>query len=279
MLLEAFNDCSMVYLFQRNLSHLTYSIRTPRFPTILEEKLQIEPPRFAPLLRGLTRRLAPPVAFYLALNLLGMAVTPSNNSIDWVTPAGFEHVLVGRVLASEAQVFRSYFLDCLFNAIYLLHPLYLAVVLLTLHKRDRNLSQRFGRTSLILCVISLAIFLVYPAAPPWLAVGGVENMTMNAMNNFSAYWNLPVTYYNYSPAIFAATPSLHSATAWAATLHLRKVGKTHGFAMFLFALGMWVATVYTGNHFLIDVVVGVILATFAYLLTDPSSRLRRVLKR
>jgi len=42
---------------------------------------------------------------------------------------------------------------------------------------------------------------------------------------------------------------------------------------------VWIGTVYTGNHFLIDIILGVALATVTYRLTDSSNVFYRTIKR
>ena len=276
---EAFNLYSLNYLFQRNIVLPRYSIRTPRIPPNLGDSIKVNFSLFVPLLSSLLRRLGPSIGLYLALEMVGKVVTPLNSSIDWTMPANLEYAIFGKILALEVQRFRLYSLDCLFNAIYLVHPFYLMVVLLILYKKNRGASQHFSRATLLTSYIGFVVFLFYPVAPPWLAVAGVENTPRTVMNHFSSLWNLPITYDNFNPALFAAIPSLHCALAWTATLCMRKLGKAYGSAMFLFTLGVWIGTVYTGNHFIIDIILGIALATVTYQLADPSSSFYQTVKR
>ncbi len=270
MQLEAFSHYSTVFLFQKSIIPSACSIVRPRIPPNLGDKLQINLSIVVPLLASLIKRIGPSIGMYLALELVGKVVTPLNRSIDWVIPANLEYLMFGKVLALEVQAFRTYFLDCLFNATYLLHPFYLMIVLLILYKKNRVVSEHFSRATIITCYIGFLVFLFYPVAPPWLAVKGVENTPRTLMNNFSSSLNLPVTYDGFNPAVYAAIPSLHCALAWTCTLCMRKLGKAYGFAMFLFTLCIWIGTVYTGNHFIIDIILGVILATVTYRLTSSS---------
>ncbi len=279
MNIEALNQYSMVCLFHRNILPPRYSARIPRIPPDLGDKLQINLSLVTSLLSSLAKRLGPAIGLYMALEFLGKFITPLNSSIDWVTPANLEYAIFGKILALEVQSFRINFLDWLFNAIYLLHPFYLMGVLLVLYKKDRLASHHFSRATLITSYTGFVIFLFYPVAPPWLAIQGVENTARTVMNNFSSYWRLPVTYDNFNPALFAAIPSLHCALAWVSTLCVRKLGKVYGLAMFLFTLGVWIGTVYTGNHFIIDIVLGIALATVAYRLADSSNVFYRIIKR
>lgn len=278
MQLKALNHYVGICLLQRTITPPTHSTRTPRIPPNLGGQLQIDPSLIVPLLTSLFRRLGPSLGLYLALELVGKVVTPLNSSIDWVTPANFEYIIFGKILALETQMFRIYFLDWLFNAIYIMHPFYLTVVLLILYKKNRGASQHFSRATILTCYIGFLVFLFYPVAPPWLATKGVENTTRTLMNNFLSSLNLPVNYDNFNPAVYAAIPSLHCALAWTSTLCMRKLGKAYGLAMSLFTLGIWVGTVYTGNHYILDIILGVILATITYRLTDSSNVFYRTIK-
>ena len=279
MELGAFNQHAWIYFIQRNIMWSTRSTGTLRIPPNLGDKHQINFSLVATLLSSLVSRLGPSVGLYLALELVGKFVTPLNSNIDWVTPANLEYVIFGKILTLEAQTFRVYFLDCLFNAIYLMHPFYLMIVLLILYKKDHVASHHFSRATLITCYIGFVVFLFYPVAPPWLAIKGVENTARTVVNNFSSSLKLPIGYDNFNPAVYAAIPSLHCALAWTSTLCIRKLGKSYGLAMFLFTLGVWIGTVYTGNHFLIDIILGVALATVTYRLTDSSNVFYRTIKR
>lgn len=279
MEIGAFNQYVWICLLRSSTIQQTHSTRPPRIPPNLGGRLQIDLSLVVPLLSSLAKRLGPSFGLYLALELVGKVVTPLNSNIDWFMPANFEYLIFGKILALEVQAFRVYFLDCLFNATYLIHPFYLTVVLLILYKKNRVVSQHFSRATLLTCYTGFLVFLFYPVAPPWLAVKGVENTARTIMNNFSLSLNLPVDFDNFNPAIYAAIPSLHCALAWTSTLCMRKLGKAYGLAMFLFTLIVWVGTVYTGNHFIIDIILGVALATVTYRLTDSSNVFYRTIKR
>jgi hypothetical protein len=273
-----FNNYSMLPFFRKEILLRPHS-NIFRVPPELGDRLQTDLSFVGSLANSLVRRLGPGIGFYLALVWIGWSITPLNRGIDWLTPAKFERLIFGNVLALQVQTLRVYFLDCLFNAIYLLHPLYVIFVLAILHKRDPVVFQHFNRATLMTYCLGFAVFLLYPVAPPWLAVEGIENTTRALMNHYSSSWNLPVTYYNFSPAVYAAIPSLHSALAWMSTLCMRKVSKIHGLVMLLFALGVWGATVYTGNHFVVDIVLGILLATVAYRFMGPSNGFYKTMKR
>ncbi len=137
-----------------------------------------------------------------------------------------------------------------------------AAALIWVHRSHRD---RFGlvRTTLVISTsISLAIYVLYPAAPPRLAgLGFADTVTEKAGINLSsdALGSL------YNP--FAAVPSLHFGYALlvgvtVAALARRRWVRWLGASYPPFMLFTIVAT---GNHFIFDAVAGGIVMVIAYL--------------
>ena len=111
---------------------------------------------------------------------------------------------------------------------------------------------------LISGAIALVFFVLFPVAPPRLAtVGIVDTLGMT----------VPLDYDN-SPLVnpYAALPSMH--VGWALVLSLGLYLSTQRRFVRLLALSitpaMWIATVITGNHFIIDGLFGTILAGICF---------------
>jgi len=112
---------------------------------------------------------------------------------------------------------------------------------------------------LISGAIALVFFVLFPVAPPRLAtVGIVDTLGLT----------VPVDYDN-SPLVnpYAALPSMH--VGWALVLSLGLYLSTKRRPLRLLALtimpAMWIATVITGNHFIIDGLFGTILAGIGFI--------------
>jgi hypothetical protein len=144
-----------------------------------------------------------------------------------------------------------------------LHLAATAAMLAWVHRSHR---ERFAvvRTTLVIATaISLAIYVLYPAAPPRLAgLGFADTVTRNAHVNLSsdALGSL------YNP--FAAVPSLHfgyallvGATVYA--LARRRWVRLLGAAYPAFMLFTIVAT---GNHFFFDAAAGGLVVVASFLL-------------
>jgi len=112
---------------------------------------------------------------------------------------------------------------------------------------------------LISGAIALVFFVLFPVAPPRLAtVGIVDTLGMT----------IPVDYDN-SPLVnpYAALPSMH--VGWCLVLSLGLYLSTQRRSIRILALSitpaMWIATVITGNHFIIDGLFGTILAAIGFV--------------
>lgn len=232
----------------------------PRFEKFLNKEIHV----FASL-STLIKHFAPTLSLYLMYEIIGGLINPVYSKIDWFTPANFERLIFGNVLSIIFQQHRTSFLDNLFTVIYVSHPFYLFLLSIILYKKDRDIFKQFSRIMVITCYVAFLIFLIYPAAPPWLATRGVDNIPRTLINNFYAELNIPITYEGLARNLYAAVPSLHCALAWNSVLCIRKMGKKYGVPMFCFTVSLWLATIYTGNHFFLDIVLGILLASIVHV--------------
>jgi len=239
----------------------------PNFEKLLNKEIHI----FASL-STLMKQFVPTLSLYLLYELIGGVMSPLKNEIDWFTPARFEYLIFGNVLSVIFQQYRTNFLDSFFTVIYISHPFYLLLLSIILYRKHRGVFKRFSRTMVITCYVAFLIFLLYPAAPPWLATKDVDNIPRTLLNNFYANLRIPITYEGFARNLYAAVPSLHCALAWNSTLCVRKLGKKYGVLMFCFAASLWIATIYTGNHFILDIILGILLASVAYVISGIFSR-------
>jgi hypothetical protein len=142
-----------------------------------------------------------------------------------------------------------------------LHFIVTGAFLVWVHRSHR---ERFGlvRTTLVVATaISLAIYVLYPVAPPRLAgLGFADTVTRNAHVNLSsdALGSL------YNP--FAAVPSLHLGYALlvgvtVGVLARRRWVRVAGAAYPAFMLFTIVAT---GNHFFVDAAAGAVVVIVGY---------------
>jgi len=161
-------------------------------------------------------------------------------------------------------------LDMYFYFLYTLHfvtPLLLAVAIWKAQPKQ----YWFYMTSLL--VLSYAGFITYvlfPAAPPWLAsdlhlIQPIHHLSSDiwgafGVKNFSEYYN------HLSANLVAAMPSLHAAYPTLFALMVRKIWGTRWFIISLvYPISIWVGVVYLGEHYVADVLAGIVYAIASYL--------------
>jgi membrane-associated phospholipid phosphatase len=150
--------------------------------------------------------------------------------------------------------------------------------------RRRALFYRFAATMLSLSFAGALMFLIYPAAPPWVAHGRGfvyaqllppqkygPPLPVSGTANGGGHWS-PASLIPGNPD--AAIPSLHGGYAFlvflfVATLAWKRTGwrrwLTIGLAA-LYPLAQSFAVVYTGNHYVVDILIGFAFATAALVL-------------
>lgn len=148
----------------------------------------------------------------------------------------------------------------------------------------------FALTFLFVNLLGFVGYYLYPAAPPWyVELYGFE---FNAhtpgntagLHRFDDYFNAGIFHglYSKSSNVFAAMPSLHSAYNLIVLYY--GVKNKMGAINILFAViaaGIWFAAVYSGHHYVLDVIAGVICAVVGMLifvqLIIPSKWFQRVI--
>ena len=165
------------------------------------------------------------------------------------------------------------FLSLFFGASYLMWmpaPMVFAVYLLW---KDKPAVAHFAYAYLLANVIGIAVYYLYPAAPPWyyLAYGDVLDTTIIGsealLSEFDRLIGIDVFHGIYSKGtnVFGAIPSLHSTYPLLCLLFAIKY-KHKGFVIFfsIMAIGTWIGAVYSQHHYVIDVLLGILCALLSY---------------
>jgi hypothetical protein len=143
-----------------------------------------------------------------------------------------------------------------------LHLLGTAGVLMWVYRRHRDRFPMLRTTLIVSTALSLAVYVLYPVAPPRLAgLGFADTVTTHARLNLSSdllgslynpFAAVPSLHFGYALLVGAAVAALASNRAW------RTVGAVYPLAM----LGIIVAT---GNHFLFDAVAGGVVVVVGWI--------------
>jgi membrane-associated phospholipid phosphatase len=159
---------------------------------------------------------------------------------------------------------------------YFLHfPLPLAIgFLLWIHQR--RVYYDYVGALIVLSMAAFVTFLFLPVAPPWWAaqhgfVTGVLHLRDVGFQGLSQTFGFGNYFYSYSIYSIssndvAAFPSLHAAYPFLAFLFARRAFGRTGWLMLAYTACVWFSIVYLGEHWIVDIIGGVVYATGAYLL-------------
>lgn len=134
-----------------------------------------------------------------------------------------------------------------------------------LFRKDKSIFLQFSLSFLFVNLIGFVMYYLYPAAAPWYVKEFGFNLHLNtsghtgALSRFDDFFglNLFSSLYSKSSNVFAAMPSLHSAYPVIVFYYglKKKLGLINSF-FFIFMIGIWFSAVYTGHHYVLDVVAG-----------------------
>ena len=159
---------------------------------------------------------------------------------------------------------------------YFLHfPLPLAVgFLLWIHQR--RVYYDFVAALILLSMAAFVTYLLLPVAPPWWAdkygyASGILHLRDAGFQGLADFFHFGNYFYSYSAYSIssndvAAFPSLHAAYPFLAFLFARRAFGRPGWLMLIYTACIWFAIVYLGEHWVADIVGGVIYALVAYSL-------------
>lgn len=174
-------------------------------------------------------------------------------------------------------------LDALAALVYVTHFVTLPLLTAFIWFRQRERFRSWIAAVLTLTGTGYLGYVLYPAAPPWLAaddgvIGPVERTSHLGWEylHLDVVGRLTTAGQDGSNPV-AAMPSLHAGVALLVALYLwPAVGSLGRVLMVGYALAMAVVLVYTGEHYVVDVAVGWVLAILAAAVGLAVGRRRRL---
>jgi hypothetical protein len=270
---------SLLYLV---LLHCTIGIRPEHVVLVLVYDIGlVAHPASAKLMRALT--------IFLIYGVLydGMKIAP-NDSFGFVDIEGLyrlEKSLFGIGTQGVVLTPNEYFaqhhtplLDIvtgLFYVNWISVPLGFAVYLFAVNRR-RYLD--YALVFLLVNILGFIAYYVHPAAPPWYVaqhgfayIQGTQGSAAELVR-FDRLLGLEIfqSIYTRNSNVFAAVPSLHAAYPVVVLFYAARQLKRKYRAMYyaVFMIGIWFAAVYSGHHYVIDVLLGVIWAVAGIVLYE-----------
>jgi len=138
--------------------------------------------------------------------------------------------------------------------------------------QDRQLFRKFRDSFILLSYAALITFLLYPSAPPWLAndTGYLQpvHKVLFEMDHVYSMVTIQTIYLLVNANPVAAIPSLHVGFPWLMFLFAMKYWGRRGIVTILLPFGIGLSAVYLGEHYVIDLIIGVAYATAAFLFIE-----------
>ena len=142
----------------------------------------------------------------------------------------------------------------------------------------RKLYLKFALVFLLVNLLGFCGYYIHPAAPPWYAMNYGFEAQLGTPGNVAGLGRFDELLgctifegiYGRNANVFAAVPSLHAAYMVVATAYA-VMGRCSRWLVALFAfimVGIWWTAVYSGHHYLIDVLLGISCALLGILLFE-----------
>jgi len=168
---------------------------------------------------------------------------------------------------------QLHWFDYYFYLSYMLHFVAPYVIGLLIWRYRPHGYWRFITALLVLSYAGFITYLLFPAAPPWMASdrGLIDHITKIS----TAVWfgwgihSFPTLYSHLNPNETAAMPSLHAAYPLLDLLFINRLfGRKIAAAFAIYPLSVFFGVVYLGEHYVIDVIVGALYALVAFYGTE-----------
>lgn len=164
--------------------------------------------------------------------------------------------------------------DFYFYFLYTIHFLIPVIVGLVLWRWRPKLYWRFVWSIVGISFAAFVTYILFPAAPPWLAkeLGYIIEPLHRVSSD--VWWamgvkNFSEVYKNISPNAVAAVPSLHSAYPLIASVFLvRAFGWRRMWWIALYPISMWIGVVYLGEHYIFDIIAAIIFVTVGIFIIE-----------
>ncbi len=272
------------------LTCLGVFIHTPSFPT--PDKLVVFLTFVFMIFKQaieMLKRLLPFVVLLLVYESFRGIAHQLNSHVNYTLAPHIDRLLFGKLPTDYLQqwLWRGHtsWYDIAFYIPYMLFfvmPLGLALLVWKTHPK---LYWRVVCTYLAVFFSAFLTFLIFPTAPPWLAV---QNHYIEPVARISSsVWaslgihNFPSLYSHIAPNPVAAVPSLHAACATLLSLFIFKIyGRRWGLVSLIYPALIYVGVVYEGEHYAFDVLAGIVYALVFYWVVPPAmARIKNFLKK
>lgn len=218
----------------------------------------------------------PVVFLFLGYEYVRGLVPLLNKTVHIYPMINIDRQIFGTIPTIELQEYLSpgnsvHWYDYLSVILYMSHFIMPMMVGFLFWIRDRNYFRKYMAGLLFLSYITFLTYLIFPAMPPWMAaeqgyLPPIKKITDNVVGIFASPIVLPTIYKFFGANLVAAVPSLHAAFPWLIFLYVVKRIKRFGLILIPYVLGVWFAVVYLGDHYVFDVLLGILYATISFVM-------------
>jgi membrane-associated phospholipid phosphatase len=187
--------------------------------------------------------------------LTGRFVSPS----AIVSLSGIDKAIFGfNVNAMVQTEFASAAVTVISTFFYGLHIFLVVIALVLFWFTSKRLYKGYTYSIVITSYLALATFVLVPTAPPWFS--GVAQNLLPAGNHMlpSFVTSLQQALLSIESDKFAAFPSLHAAYVTLFSIYLFRLKPRYGYMSLFLVFGVFFATVYLGQHYIVDLIGGVL---------------------
>lgn len=253
---------------------VVFFIREPSFPT--PDKLVV----FLTFVfmsfhqaKEMLKRLLPFVAAILVYESFRGIAHSLNSHVNYNLAVNADRLLFGTLPTTTLQNWlwhgKVQWYDFLFYVPYVLFFALTFGLAILVWKTHEQYYWRVVDTYIVLFFAAFLTFFLFPTAPPWLAAQNhyIEPITRVSSNVWYALGlkDFSLVYSKISPNPVAAIPSLHAACSTLFALFVYKIyGKRWAALAAIYPVLIYIGVVYEGEHYVFDILVGIIYALSAY---------------
>lgn len=149
--------------------------------------------------------------------------------------------------------------------------------------KDLNWFTRYKLSFYPLLLVGLSSYFLIPTAPPWMAselFGLVPDLSHFNLELYNMYLPDLTSGFNTDPV--AAMPSLHAAFPFLCCLLLWSKYKLKALAFYLYTGIIIFTIIYTGDHYVVDILAGIVLAYLSFglskmILSPKTAAFKRII--
>jgi membrane-associated phospholipid phosphatase len=213
------------------------------------------------------RDWVPFIALFLGYEAVRGIAPKSGIKVSYKFPISIDKTLFGGTDPSQwvqAHLGSLHWLAVACTAVYFCHFVVPIAVGMVLWLVDRVQFLRYTVALLAMSFAAFVVFLLLPVAPPWLAA---QHHLLPGVHSLISLPSAVSPYYNWlNPDPAAAFPSLHAAYPTLAALALWPVSRRAAALALTWCGAVWFSVVYLGQHYVTDVIGGIVFAVGTWLI-------------